>query len=154
MMWIRPLSAPNCRASTRSGRKSSDRNAGRWWKKRWGSWASSLSSRPSELLAARRAVTQRVRVGTTRDSSRTSIPRLQFAETFPALAVEAHELHLVDRHVIGRRSVDLDAREQHGQFQIANRKRLLQYVFGRQIVAAGLQHGFQRHRAVIGVDIV
>ena len=30
------------------------------------------------------------------------IPGLQFAKPFPRLAVEAHELHLVDRHVVGR----------------------------------------------------
>src|SRR6202035_4559221 len=42
-------------------------------------------------------------------STRRLIPRLQFAETLPALAVEAHELHLVDRDVIGRRGIDPDA---------------------------------------------
>ena len=48
----------------------------------------------------------------------TLIPRLQFPETLPRLAIKAHELHLLDRHVIGRRGVDLDARQQHRQFQI------------------------------------
>src|SRR5262244_2709875 len=35
-------------------------------------------------------------------TSENSIPRLQFPKALPALAVEAHELHLVDGHVVGR----------------------------------------------------
>ena len=36
----------------------------------------------------------------TRNDGRKSVPRLQLAETIPGLAVEAHELHLVDRNVV------------------------------------------------------
>jgi len=36
-------------------------------------------------------------------------PGLQLAKPLPGLAIETHELHLLNRHVIGRRGVDLDA---------------------------------------------
>jgi hypothetical protein len=67
----------------------------------------------------------------------TSIPGLQFAKTLPGLAVEAHELHLVHRHVIGRTGVELDARQQQRQFQVFDGVSLLENIFGREIVAAG-----------------
>src|SRR5262249_49016325 len=38
------------------------------------------------------------------------------AEQFPALAVEAHHLHLLERRKVVRGGVDLDTRQQHAEF--------------------------------------
>src|ERR1700678_1853627 len=60
----------------------------------------------------------RGRPGMTMVCAIASLPRLQIPKPLPALAVEAHELHLVYGDVVGRRRVDLDAGQQHRQFEI------------------------------------
>jgi hypothetical protein len=49
-------------------------------------------------------------------------------EQLPALAGEAHHLHLLDRGVIVRAGVDRDARQQHGKLQITTVRTLREYV--------------------------
>ena len=64
----------------------------------------------------------------------------QVAEQLPALAVEFCELHLPDRAEIGRRRVDLHARQHHRQLEILDVGRLPHDVLAGEIVAALLEH--------------
>src|ERR1700682_2236877 len=73
----------------------------------------------------------------------TLIPGLQLAEPLPLLAGKAHDLHLLDRNVIGRAGVDLDARQHHRQFHVLDGVSLLEDILGCKIVAAGFQHRFE-----------
>src|SRR6201994_1142007 len=134
---IRLPSAPGCRRCMRPGRKNSAPGAGRCWRQRAASWADASSFR-----------------GASDTRPDLLIPLLQLAKPLPALAVEAHELHLVDRHMIGRAGVDLDPREQHRQFEILYGVGVLEDVVGREVVAASLQYRLECHRAVIGVDVI
>src|SRR5262249_37557129 len=90
----------------------------------------------------------------------TSPPRWRFsttdiaghhrAEQFPARAVEADHLHLLDRRKIARTGVDPDARQQHAQLEIFQIGRLPHDVLAREVVAALLEHLDQRLRLQIG----
>src|ERR1700760_4945675 len=70
-------------------------------------------------------------------------------EHLPFLALETHHLQLLDRRVIGRRSVDLDAGEQRVRLEILQARGLLHDVVARQVVAAHLQHLHQRLRNAV-----
>src|ERR1700744_2656605 len=89
---------------------------------------------------------------------RRGIPKLiaqiagdDLAEQVPLLALEAHHLELADRREVGRRGVDLDARQQRVGLEILQARRLLHHVLAREIVAALLQHLHQRLRHAIAV---
>src|SRR5580658_7182339 len=79
--------------------------------------------------------------------------RQNIAEARPGPAVPAHQLQRLDRMEVAGTGVDLDSRQQAGQFQILNIRRLLHDVLAAQIVAALLQGLNQRGRGVVGLDI-
>src|SRR3954453_2021934 len=66
------------------------------------------------------------------------------SEQLPLLALELLELKLADRREIGRRGVDLDARQQRLGAEVLQARRLLYDVLAREIVAALLQDLNQR----------
>ena len=76
---------------------------------------------------------------------------MNLAEQLPALALELHQLQLRDRRKVGRRGVDLDARQQAAKLEVLDARRLLHDVLARQVVAAGLQHMHEALRDGIGV---
>src|SRR5262245_149671 len=73
-----------------------------------------------------------------------ALPAQHLAEQHPALAVEAGELHLLDRIEVRRTGVELDARQQHGQLQVLDAGGLAHDVLAREIVAALLEDLDQR----------
>ena len=74
------------------------------------------------------------------------------AEADPARAVEAHELHLFDRKVIGRTGGHADSRKQHRQFRLIEAGRLPQHVLAREVVAALAQHVHHGLRSRVPID--
>src|ERR1700759_453125 len=62
------------------------------------------------------------------------------AEAFPSLALEPLQLYRRDRGEIGRRRVNLDARQQARDLEVLHACRLLHDVLPGQVVAAVLQH--------------
>src|SRR5262252_3656284 len=78
----------------------------------------------------------------------------ELAEQHPVLAVEAAELHLLDRKEVVRARVDPDAGQQHGESEAIDARRLLHDVGSRQVVAALLQyvHERLRHGVAVGVE--
>src|SRR5262245_53023557 len=75
----------------------------------------------------------------------------QSPEAHPALAVEAHELQLLDRIIVGRTGVDLDTRQQHRELDVAQVRRLAHDVLAREIVARLFEHLYQGGRRVVAV---
>src|SRR4051812_42106837 len=61
------------------------------------------------------------------------------ADRFPALAVEALHLHLLDRIEVGRAGADLDARQEHADVEIQVRC-LAHDVLAGELVAGLLEH--------------
>ena len=49
---------------------------------------------------------------------RTLLARDRLAEQFAVLAIEARQLHLLDRIVVGWSGIDRDARQQHAELEI------------------------------------
>src|SRR6476659_1803159 len=78
-------------------------------------------------------------------SMKGSVYRKNFAETLPLLTVETHELHLLDRHMVIGRRIDLDAGQEHWQFEVPDRIGLLFNVLRAQIVSCSLEHVFKGH---------
>src|SRR5262249_8982584 len=76
------------------------------------------------------------------------------AEQMPRLAVELHQLHLLDRKEVVRTGVDLDARQHHVAGEILEICRLLHDVFARQIIAALPEQMDQGLRRCVTVDVV
>src|SRR3954471_10230759 len=69
----------------------------------------------------------------------------------PALAVKTGQLYLLDRIEIGWTGIDLDTRQQHGNFEILEPRRLSHDIFVRQIVTAlpeNANHSLRRRVAV------
>ena len=66
------------------------------------------------------------------------------AEQFPALALEALHLQLLDWEEVVRAGVDRDARQQHPEFQVFQARGLYHHVFAREVIAAVLEHLHQR----------
>ena len=62
------------------------------------------------------------------------------AEQLPGLAVEPHQLHLLDREVVVGAGVDLDAGQHQVGVEVLQAGRLLHHVLTGEIVAALLQH--------------
>src|SRR3954447_16281853 len=73
-------------------------------------------------------------------------------EQFAVIAVESRHLHLLDREIVARAGVDLDARQQHPEFEILEVARLLHDVLAREFVAALLEHVNHSLRQKIAVD--
>src|SRR4029450_5026788 len=61
------------------------------------------------------------------------------AKQLPGFALEPLQLNLRDRSKVGRRRVDLDARQQAAEFEVLDAGCLLHDVLAREIVAAGFQ---------------
>ena len=59
-----------------------------------------------------------------------------FAESHPAFAIKANELHLLNREVVLGAGVDLDAGQHHRQLQIFNVGGLAQQVLASQLISA------------------
>src|SRR5258707_14417997 len=77
-------------------------------------------------------------------------------ETLPARAIEPVHLHLLDRVVIRRRRIDLDAGQQEVKLQVLQALGLLQDVGAREIIAAlpeDMRHRLRGHVAVGDVPI-
>src|SRR2546421_2392303 len=87
-------------------------------------------------------------------SAEASVRCEDFAETFPLLAIESHELHLLDWHMVVRRGIDLDARQKHWQFEISDRIGLLVNVLRAQVVSGGFEHVFKSHREIVPEYVV
>src|SRR5690349_19185595 len=66
------------------------------------------------------------------------------AEASPGLAVEARQLHLLDRREVGRARVDLDARQRGVGDEVLEAGRLLHDVGAAQVVARLLEHLLER----------
>ena len=64
------------------------------------------------------------------------------------------KLHLTDRAEVGRRGVDLHARQKHRQFEVLEVGRLLHDVFARKVGAALLEHLNHRLRGAEGIGRV
>jgi hypothetical protein len=75
------------------------------------------------------------------------------AETNPAGAVEAAQLHLLDRRVIGRARIKGDARQQHRHMDAVHVGRLMHQVFPRQLVAARGQQMHHRGGMVVAMTL-
>ena len=71
-------------------------------------------------------------------SAEASVRCEDLAETLPLFAVETHELHLFDRHMVVRRRINLDAGQKHWQFEVSDRIGLLVNVLRTQVVSGGL----------------
>jgi hypothetical protein len=76
----------------------------------------------------------------------------QIPEAHPALAVEPHQLQLLDRIVMGRTGADFDAGQQHRQLEVAQVRRLAHDILAREIVARLFEHLHQGGRRVVAVD--
>src|SRR5436190_4425546 len=72
-----------------------------------------------------------------------------FPEQYPALAVEARKLYLVNRKIVAGTGVDFYSRQQHADFQIFQIGGLAHHVFARQHVSALLEHLHDRLRGRI-----
>src|SRR6185369_15754638 len=62
------------------------------------------------------------------------------AEAFPGVALELHQLKLRERGKVGRRGVDLDARQKAAELEVLEACRLLHDVGAGEVVTALLEH--------------
>ena len=62
------------------------------------------------------------------------------SEHLPFTCLELHHLKLLDRRVVDRTGIDLDARKQRIRDEVPQAGGLLHHIFPRQVVAALLQH--------------
>src|SRR5271167_4771517 len=108
----------------------------------------------------RRLVTAHANSGRSRTTARTKSPirstAEDVAELLPTRAVEGGELRLADRAEIVGRGINLDARQQHRQFEVLQVSRLLHDVVPRQVVTALLEHLNHRRsdpKTIDGIDV-
>src|SRR5437762_800579 len=83
-----------------------------------------------------------------------SVRRQDLPETLPLLAIEAHELHLLDRRMVVRCGIDLDAGQEHWQLEVFDRIGLLVNVLRAQVVSGGFEHVFKSHCEIVPEYIV
>src|SRR5688572_28930631 len=121
----------------------------------WPGEASRVAVRPTRPGGRRRAPGDRD-APTTQTGSLLLAGVVKLAEEDPALAVELRELLLLDRGVIGRAGVDLDARQQQRELDVLQTRRLLHDVLAAQVVSRLLQHVHHRlgDRVAEGVELV
>ena len=67
-------------------------------------------------------------------------------QAHPALAVEPHQLQLLDRIIVGRTGIDLDFPEQHWKLEVAG-SRLAHDILAREIAARLFEHLHQGRAA-------
>src|SRR5262249_60394210 len=79
--------------------------------------------------------------------------RNNVAEQLPGLSLEPLQLHGLQRIEVARAGVDLDARQQHGQVDVLQIRRLLHDIGSREIVTALLEDDGQQRRHGITVGI-
>src|SRR5262245_7471839 len=84
-------------------------------------------------------------------SASADVPAHDRAEPLPPLACEAMHLHLLDGIEVGGASIDLDAGQQHAEFETLQVRGLLHHVNAREIVAALLEHLNERLRNAVAV---
>src|SRR5258707_14901538 len=71
---------------------------------------------------------------------------------FTVFTVESRHLHLLDRKIVGRASIDLDARKQQPEFEILEVGCLSHDVLAGEFVAALLEYLNHGWRGQIAVD--
>ena len=74
------------------------------------------------------------------------------SEQFTVFTVESRHLHLLDREIVGRACVDLDARQQQPRFEVLEVSGLSHDVLAGEFVAALLEHLNQRLRCQVAID--